>query len=357
MGMNLRKVLLAVQKEEDPKRLLKVALEKVLAIAGMEAGVTFVFPVGGGRSVVAVSGLEDLAAVIKRMAVGLRTGLLFYPREAAEERGQFGCRSAMRRAGIESVLVVPLRYGGELFGYIAACSRKPRRLTRPQGETLLAIGRQVGQSLKLKREKERANGAELRLRSELHRLFNLWAFLLINLRNLLGLVSTFRMNGSPIGVDLRAALAQAEAGVSLSRLLPPEEMRLKVICHKILKGTFEALGQGCVAGSVRGDDVKLNLGAAAPSIVGGILAELATNSAKHAFPKVDEPSVTVTVRREGRLVTLTYEDNGPGRSRKRGEGQGLMTMAQLASQLPEGRIIFSWPEEPFRAVLRFEFEK
>ena len=70
--------------------------------------------------------------------------------------------------------------------------------------------------------------------------------------------------------------------------------------------------------------------------IGLILNELVTNSVKHAFTQVDDPTIQIETTLRGDKVVLRYRDNGPGiteqavllSTRKQSLGVRLITLLE-----------------------------
>lgn len=78
----------------------------------------------------------------------------------------------------------------------------------------------------------------------------------------------------------------------------------------------------------------LGLDSDAASILGMIANEAITNSARHAFaPAAREPTILVSLHREGEELILRVEDNGRGLGQGCPEGLGLKIIRVLAGQL------------------------
>ena len=72
-------------------------------------------------------------------------------------------------------------------------------------------------------------------------------------------------------------------------------------------------------------------------LLGLILNELLTNSFKHAFAKVDEPIVRISLAGDGQNNTMRYHDNGPGLPVAKFDAQsgslGLYLVRRISKQL------------------------
>ena len=82
---------------------------------------------------------------------------------------------------------------------------------------------------------------------------------------------------------------------------------LSVMTRELLR----SYGNGLIRVDVQGEDIHLDIEKAIPA--GLIVNELLTNALKHAFPPhVRDGEIAVSVRKDGRDVVLTVQDNGIG---------------------------------------------
>lgn len=346
---DLGRALRAVQKTTDAE-LFSTVLRQVLNVSGLEAGVLFISDPRGERSAVAEEGPPTLCAVIKKIAIGGRE-ILFVPRRAYDQRGYFGCRDLMRERGVEAVLALPLVLGEDCFGQLIAVNTRSVRLGAVQEGTLEALAELAAQRLKLQRERARANGLELAGRDERHRFINLWTLLLNGLGRLLK-----GGNDSAVEREAVAALyARASAASQLTKWLSDRpEVGFLALCREVIESTLHAHGDLRVKLTVWGDDRDIDPSLGPTSIVLAILAELALNSAKHAFFSVGQPAIVLSLIVQEGVAILDYEDNGPGLPEELKPGEGLLVMRQLADQLPYGGLEVSRPgESSFWARLHF----
>jgi two-component sensor histidine kinase len=82
------------------------------------------------------------------------------------------------------------------------------------------------------------------------------------------------------------------------------------------------------------DTINLDVSAAIP--MGLILNELITNSIKHAFEKVENPCIEISLKKiDRKLIELIFKDNGKGMCPEKAvnEGIGLGLIQSLAEQL------------------------
>jgi two-component sensor histidine kinase len=83
--------------------------------------------------------------------------------------------------------------------------------------------------------------------------------------------------------------------------------------REFLDELLESMLQGSTVHlSTEMEDVVVPVARAIP--IGLIANELLINALKHAFPKVEAPTLAVRLRRKGDLAALHVEDNGVGMS-------------------------------------------
>ncbi len=117
----------------------------------------------------------------------------------------------------------------------------------------------------------------------------------------------------------------------------PHHVPLDDYIRKIIQHTAE-LYQGMNRVSIQ-DNIspEIVLSNSRSLSLGLIIAELLTNSMKHAFADSPDPLIRIDINKIGQNVVLTYIDNGAGPIRKDTEGvvkgTGLSLIADLARQL------------------------
>ena len=88
------------------------------------------------------------------------------------------------------------------------------------------------------------------------------------------------------------------------------------------------------------DSVQLDVSIAIP--IGLILNELITNSIKHAFEEIEEPTISITLTKKDGLIELVVKDNGLGatiESLNEQTGIGMSLIESLVDQI-EGKYTF-----------------
>jgi PAS domain S-box-containing protein len=103
---------------------------------------------------------------------------------------------------------------------------------------------------------------------------------------------------------------------------------------------------------VRVDEGELSVKKAIP--LGMIVAELVTNSVKHAFPQNSAGEISLSLSREATRYELVVSDEGPGtdpRPAANNDRLGLTIVETLTAQL-SGEIFFDW-NDGVTATLRF----
>jgi two-component sensor histidine kinase len=291
------------------------------------------------------------------------------------DSSEFRQHPVIEEHGIVSLLNVPIRFDGIVWGTLEADSEEPNHFGEADIEFLEAMAALVAGALQRRQAvaQVEAAAAEIAVRAE--RRAMLLRELQHRAKNNLALVV------SMLGRERRSASAEQDAraaarletlmqrvtaiGLAQDRLSGAEDGGLTDGTGTDLAGYLQALLSslelslgGKVVFDVDLDPCVLPFDKAVAA--GLVVNELVTNAVKHAYPEGEEGTVRVSLHTDERLAeaALTVADEGRGTdpavlgARRAGGGQGLELLRLLAKQLG-GDVEYGRPERGTSITVRF----
>lgn len=133
------------------EQILNGALDKVLEVTGLEAGLIFFLDKGTQELILAAyRGISnDSAAGVDRLRLGegfcgrvAQSGEMMVVQDSSSDPRL--TRLAVRQEGLKGQIIVPLKCKGEVQGVLAVATRESRRFLPEELELITAIGNQIG---------------------------------------------------------------------------------------------------------------------------------------------------------------------------------------------------------------------
>ena len=133
------------------ERIMKDALDKVLEVTDLDAGLIFLLDKQTEELILAAyQGVsKESAAGVDRLKLGegfcgrvAQSGELMVVRDSSQDPRL--TRLAVRQAGLRGQIIVPLKSKGEVQGVLAVATRESRQFLPEELELITAIGNQIG---------------------------------------------------------------------------------------------------------------------------------------------------------------------------------------------------------------------
>jgi two-component sensor histidine kinase/putative methionine-R-sulfoxide reductase with GAF domain len=288
---------------------------------------------------------------------------------------EFRVHPVIAEHGIISLLNVPVRYDGIIWGVLEADSEQPSHFDDLDAEFLEAMGALVAGALQRRDAVARAESAAAEVAVRAERMGVLLRELQHRAKNNLALVAAM------LARERRTATAEQDARTAerVGRLM--QRVTAIALAQDRLSGA-EGGGKGDGTGTDLAGYLHALLGSLDLSLggkvvfeadldscvlpfdkavaAGLVVNELVTNAAKHAYPEGEEGVVRVELHADEirAEAALTVSDEGRGTdpttlaARRAGGGQGLELLRHLARQLG-GDIEQGMPERGTSITVRF----
>jgi two-component sensor histidine kinase/putative methionine-R-sulfoxide reductase with GAF domain len=288
---------------------------------------------------------------------------------------EFRVHPVIAEHGIISLLNVPIRYDGIIWGVLEADSEQPSHFDDLDAEFLEAMGALVAGALQRRDAVARAESAAAEVAVRAERMGVLLRELQHRTKNNLALVAAM------LARERRTATAEQDARTAerVGRLM--QRVTAIALAQDRLSGA-EGGGKGDGTGTDLAGYLHALLGSLDLSLggkvvfeadldncvlpfdkavaAGLVVNELVTNAAKHAYPEGEEGVVRVELHADEMRAeaALTVSDEGRGTdpaklaARRAGGGQGLELLRHLARQLG-GDIEQGMPERGTSITVRF----
>ena len=222
--------------------ILNAATDKVIEVMGMDAALVFLWDKKAQELVLGVYGgvSEEFAAGVRRMGLGegfnglvAQTGEPMVVEDASQDRRL--TREVVKREGLKSQLIVPLKSKGEVVGTLCVAKRERRQFLSDEVDLLSSIANQIGISIENARlyEDERKVAEQLRISEKTYRDLFDNASDAILVHDLEGRV----LAANPAVAKLVGYDREALIGRMVQEFLPEHNMRMaQEIRHKLLSG-------------------------------------------------------------------------------------------------------------------------
>jgi two-component sensor histidine kinase/putative methionine-R-sulfoxide reductase with GAF domain len=288
---------------------------------------------------------------------------------------EFRVHPVIAEHGIISLLNVPIRYDGIIWGVLEADSEQPSHFDDLDAEFLEAMAALVAGALQRRDAVSRAETAAAEVAVRAERMVMLLRELQHRAKNNLALVAAM------LARERRTATAEQDARTAerVGRLM--QRVTAIALAQDRLSGA-EGGGKGDGTGTDLAGYLHALLGSLDLSLggkmvfeadldscvlpfdkavaAGLVVNELVTNAAKHAYPEGEEGVVRVELHADKMRAeaALTVSDDGRGTdpatlaARRAGGGQGLELLRHLARQLG-GDIEQGMPERGTSITIRF----
>jgi two-component sensor histidine kinase len=233
-----------------------------------------------------------------------------------------------------SYLGVPVRWpDGEVFGTFCVLDSKRNEYGDDQRQLIRRLAELVENDLRnLVDMSDRLAQAELKEKEIRHRIKNQFNLLIsyIDLHSQHG--SQSQEPDSVVNMIRRRIDTLAKTHQRMSVLAPGSKPSLLRYLHDVVPLLVSSAPVE-INVDIDGDEVFLDEEKLVP--IASIINELVTNSIKHAFGEVAEPTVMIRVHRDTEQACIDYGDNGSasGEGTEEGPGLGRLIIEGLVAQL------------------------
>lgn len=245
------------------------------------------------------------------------------------------------KLGMISYLGLPLEWNdGEIFGTFCVLDNKENKYSKVYNDILLQfkyiVEADLNQLSLLAELKEKLSDSELKIREVHHRIKNHFNVLISSIR-----LQSKNVNNES---EIKAVLANISNRIRAFSLIHEKLYKaidlsnfsistyLKELCSHVVSN----LSATNVELIIQADDIILE--SEVTLSIGQIITELITNSIKHAFLDVKDPTINIQLKTiSSNQFTIIYEDNGSGISSKQDFGHngsfGTLIIESLINKL------------------------